>query len=479
MFSQRLLLLPLAAMLLAVLPSRVPGAPQIVQQPGANKLAPATSWKEALDRFQSRLVREFLSGRVDNRLLPAIAVYAFRSGTLSRQDELVAVWQLKYSDAAMLAVCRAGRNGDVVLTEIASQALGSQIVSSLFSSVPPASRSPTSEETARIRFLMLMLKDMPLEWGKNLTKVWHDFDNGYRVLNDLIIGERIPKDLRTLAAEVLVRFDRSNTDSIRTLYGKVDVPRSVTLALLPVLATSESPDVRYEALEVVKDIPYRESLAFATAMAGVPGGADAVVESVKKGKIPARVLQEPAVLSRLRAARLPDLDKRIAALTEGLKPLDPKIADLIARRTDAFPKAKVETIAGAKVYARHCAACHKLDGVGRAIAPPLDGIGIRGAERLLEDILDPNRNVHQAYRTRVIVTKDGRTITGLMLTVADGKLVVADGKGKELRLPLADIESNRGTMLSLMPSDFATTIPEADCYNLIAYLREQQPKASK
>ena len=108
--------------------------------------------------------------------------------------------------------------------------------------------------------------------------------------------------------------------------------------------------------------------------------------------------------------------------------------------------------------------------------PQLDGVGIRGLERLLEDVLDPNRNVDQAFRARIISTKDERTITGLMLRVEGEVVVLADAEGKEVRVPTKEIESNRETMLSPMPANFGDAIPEADFQHLIAYLLDQKVK---
>ena len=187
-------------------------------------------------------------------------------------------------------------------------------------------------------------------------------------------------------------------------------------------------------------------------------------------------MQERVILERLKAARIPNLDRQIAALTKGLPPLDQKIAQLMKQRTATFASAKVDKELGAKLFTKHCGACHKIGETGGKIAPNLDGVGIRGLERILEDVLDPNRNVDQAFRARIISTKDERTITGLMLRVEGEVVVLADAEGKEVRVPTKEIESNRETMLSPMPANFGDAIPEADFQHLIAYLLDQKVK---
>ncbi|HVL16152.1 MAG TPA: c-type cytochrome [Gemmata sp.] len=197
---------------------------------------------------------------------------------------------------------------------------------------------------------------------------------------------------------------------------------------------------------------------------------------MKLGKAPARLLQEKAILERLRAANVPKLDQQIATLTKGLPALDARLAELVKKRATAFASAKPDKELGAKLFAKHCAACHRIGDQGGKIAPQLDGIGNRGLERVLEDVIDPNRNVDQAFRARVILTKDEKSITGLMLRVEGEVLVVADGEGKEVRIPTKDIDTNRETMLSPMPANFGDVIPEAEFPHLVAYLLDQKAK---
>ena len=71
-----------------------------------------------------------------------------------------------------------------------------------------------------------------------------------------------------------------------------------------------------------------------------------------------------------------------------------------------------------------------MSGKGAKIGPQLDGIGIRGLERLLEDTLDPSRNVDQAFRTTILNLKSGQVVSGLLLKEEGEVLVLADAAGK-------------------------------------------------
>ena len=106
-----------------------------------------------------------------------------------------------------------------------------------------------------------------------------------------------------------------------------------------------------------------------------------------------------------------------------------------------FSNAMPDLAAGEKLFVKTCAACHKLGEQGKKIGPELDGIAHRGLDRLLEDLFDPSRNVDQAFRSTAIATSDGRAISGLVLREEGQVLVLADPQGKELRVPLAEIDT--------------------------------------
>src|SRR5206468_4911664 len=128
--------------------------------------------------------------------------------------------------------------------------------------------------------------------------------------------------------------------------------------------------------------------------------------------------------------RLPNLNRRLTSLTAGLPPIDEKMNALIRTRLDGFAKSKGDVALGAKVYAKHCVACHQIGGQGAKVGPQLDGIGARSAERLLEDMIDPNRNVDPAFRMTRMTLKDGRDLQGLVLREEGEVVVLADDKGK-------------------------------------------------
>jgi putative heme-binding domain-containing protein len=97
-------------------------------------------------------------------------------------------------------------------------------------------------------------------------------------------------------------------------------------------------------------------------------------------------------------------------------------------------------------------------------------------DRILEDILDPSRNVDQTFRLTTLALKDGRVVSGLLLREEGEVLVLADAQGKDVRVPKDSIEERTMAPLSPMPANFAEQVPEADFYKLMAYLLSQRPE---
>jgi putative heme-binding domain-containing protein len=129
------------------------------------------------------------------------------------------------------------------------------------------------------------------------------------------------------------------------------------------------------------------------------------------------------------------------------------------------------------VFEKNCANCHQLAGKGAKVGPQLDGVGVRGLDRLLEDTLDPNRNVDQAFRLTSLTLKSGQVVEGLLLKEEGAVYVLADKQGKEVRVPRDTVDERATSQLSPMPANFADQIPEADFYHLLAYLLAQRAKA--
>ncbi len=290
--------------------------------------------------------------------------------------------------------------------------------------------------------------------------------------------------LKNRHAEAPVRIAASSAglklarnDAIQTLVGIVqdpEEPNALRTVAAQRLGALNNPVTRDALSAALVTAPGALQQPFALALAGSPQGSELLFAMIANGKVSARLLQDQPVLERLRQVNIADRDQRIEQLTSGLPAADDRLKQTIARIGGGFTATDNAPAAGMAVFKKSCVACHRIQNEGGKVGPQLDGVGIRGIERLLEDILDPNRNVDGAFRATVIVTKDGVTVTGLKLREEGGAVILGDAQGKEVRVVMTDIDEQRQTNLSPMPSNFAEQLKEDDLRALLSYLLQQR-----
>jgi putative heme-binding domain-containing protein len=96
----------------------------------------------------------------------------------------------------------------------------------------------------------------------------------------------------------------------------------------------------------------------------------------------------------------------------------------------------------------------------------------------MEDILDPNRNVDQAFRATNLALENGQVLSGLLLREEGEVLILADAQGKEVRIPKGSVVERSTLPLSPMPANLTDQIAEADFYRLMAYLLSRREPAN-
>ncbi|MEQ1748080.1 MAG: c-type cytochrome, partial [Prosthecobacter sp.] len=143
---------------------------------------------------------------------------------------------------------------------------------------------------------------------------------------------------------------------------------------------------------------------------------------------------------------------------------------LITARSSAFAKARPDAGKGKQLFLANCAVCHRIGGEGGLVGPQLDDIGNRGADRLCEDILDPNRNVDAHFHIHTLTLKDGSTMSGFLKGEAGQVIILADAAGQEHRVGKTEVVKDDPTPMSLMPPVFGQTIPEKDFTDLLGWL---------
>lgn len=125
---------------------------------------------------------------------------------------------------------------------------------------------------------------------------------------------------------------------------------------------------------------------------------------------------------------------------------------------------------GKQAFRKHCSGCHRMDGIGHEVGPNLATIRNRGAETLLVNVLDPNREVNPAWRDYLVVTTAGTVHNGVIVSETATSLTLRRAEAKEESLLRSDIETIRDTGKSLMPEGLEKEITPQTLADIVSWI---------
>ena len=123
-----------------------------------------------------------------------------------------------------------------------------------------------------------------------------------------------------------------------------------------------------------------------------------------------------------------------------------------------------------------CANCHQTKGQGGEVGPALDDVFKRwkgDSLAVLREILDPSHRIDPKYAMHVVLTTDGRTLSGLV--VSQDKQSVSLLENPEAKQPTVlaqdDIEEMVKTSTSMMPKALLDQYTQDEIFEIMAYLQ--------
>jgi putative heme-binding domain-containing protein len=317
---------------------------------------------------------------------------------------------------------------------------------------------------------------MSLHWLRELR-----IDSLVQTLQQMLAADRYSTSIRLEIALAIAEAQRQRQWEAVLAGFKLD-PRLIVVAdqaLARYLAAASTDDGASEKLLdetyqlLTSHLSAQEQLAFARQWVQRGASADGLIRLCELGWLSPSVLADENLASilqqQLNADRQQRMQKLVAALpaSDGLDQLrqDQLLAEIVQLQPNRD--------AGGELFKRHCAACHQLRGNGSVVGPQLDGAISRSDLRLLEDILLPDRNVDEAFRTTSLLLDDGRVVVGMIQAENESTLTLVDPSGKVLTVEADSVQTRIEAGRSLMPSNFAELLSAAELANLLAFLRER------
>ena len=145
-----------------------------------------------------------------------------------------------------------------------------------------------------------------------------------------------------------------------------------------------------------------------------------------------------------------------------------RIAELKSRLTPE-ELASADLSRGRAIYARSCAACHKLFDEGGLVGPELTGSQRANLDYVLDNVLDPSAIVPREYKAHVLRLSDGRVVQGVILEETPQTLVVQTAN-EPLRVSTSQIDSRKESGLSMMPEGLLDRLTPQEQRDLVGYL---------
>ena len=195
-----------------------------------------------------------------------------------------------------------------------------------------------------------------------------------------------------------------------------------------------------------------------------------MLEFAERGLINQRILSDQAIQEQLSAGASDVMLGRLNKVLDALPTELGSIQKLIDDRKAMLLEIAGDPSKGKSVFVSKCEVCHQVNGKGKQVGPNLDGVGNRGVDRLIEDVLAPHRNVDISFRASTLVLEDGRSLSGLIKNEDERMLTIVDSQGVAKNIAKREIEVRKQSKISAMPGNVGAEIRGQDFLDLMSYL---------
>lgn len=268
-------------------------------------------------------------------------------------------------------------------------------------------------------------------------------------------------------AALLAAKDKDLIPVLRALFDEAEL-RSDAIRGLAAYDDPQTPELLLSAYGRLNTAEKRDALATLTSRVSY---ARDLLEAVDKKTIPASDLAADLV-RQMRNLKDEEIDKQIVAVWGVLRDTPEDKAKLIAHYTRLIasqPPNPDDLPLGRAMFVKTCQQCHTLFGVGNKVGPELTGSNRADLGYLLSNVLDPSAVMAREYIPTVIVTTDGRVITGLIREETSAAITLVTAN-ETVVVPRDEIDEQKPGDKSMMPDDLLKPLSDVEVRALVAYL---------
>lgn len=277
---------------------------------------------------------------------------------------------------------------------------------------------------------------------------------------------RLPEATRIPAIQLLSHMNYVEISPVLLALLDQRQTQPIQLATLGTLSKFSNPDVATELIRRWNSFTPRVRAEAISVLLARPERATALLQAIQAGTIQANALDSTQV-KLLTTYRDPSV-RVLAAKVLGAKPAGTR-QQVIDKFMTAIDTAG-DAVKGKKIYEERCISCHRSSGEGFALGPDLVTVKTTGKEKLLTNIIDPNREVRPEYVAYVAETGEEDSLVGLVVNETTASVTLRQAYGKETVIPRANITKMRSQGQSLMPEGLEANLSTQDMANLLEYI---------
>ncbi len=343
----------------------------------------------------------------------------------------------------------------------------------------PSDRTLALDEAAQAKLVdamgrlnsagQLHLATLAGRWG-----LGEKFAGAMKELREKLAGEisdagRPEKD-RIEAARRLASMSPEGED-LDGLLAEVNARATPTLAsgLLDALSQSASPEVGTRVVGRWGQLtPALRRQAF-DVLQRRPEWTRALLDGIEAGEISATDL---AIDQAQRLTAYPDkalADRARGLLDRGDRMPSPDRQKVLAELLPLTEK-NGDAAGGKLVFEKNCAKCHRVGNLGEEIGPNLTGFNVHPKEKILTEVIDPNRSVEGNFRQYTVATSDGQVYSGLLASETRTAIELVDSEAKRHKVLRDEIDEMIASPKSLMPEGFEKQLTPAEITDLLEFL---------
>jgi putative heme-binding domain-containing protein len=121
--------------------------------------------------------------------------------------------------------------------------------------------------------------------------------------------------------------------------------------------------------------------------------------------------------------------------------------------------------------ALQCAKCHRVGATGSTLGPDLTQVGKKYSRaQVLENILEPSKNIEPPYVTYIVETKAGLVHTGILARKDGREVVLRTADDKEVRIPADKVAGMVAQKKSIMPEQLLRDLTAEQAADLLEFL---------